>query len=255
VSTDPHLRLAGVVRLGLGGRGPRDAFLFDPHRLALPSWALALGERRGALLVTLDRHLDLVPPETLEKIPDAGSGLRVLDEFARWQLDVRNYDHILAAMECGLVGDVLVIARARPRGAFDGPTWVDRQGRSHRIVRAPTVDRLSLGFGGTDSTEESRAARALLDANPPVLLDIDLDCFTTPSDADPTEVVPWTRDLIRRHLLPEGSEAFWEAVLSRSVALTFAREPAHCGGVVAANRLFEDAAEVVFRELLRTDLP
>jgi hypothetical protein len=56
-------------------------------------------------------------------------------------------------------------------------------------------------------------------------------------------------------VLPEGSGPFWRAVLEKCRALTFAREPYHCGGVVAGNRLFEDAAEVVFRELLGADLP
>ena len=76
-----HLRLAGVVRLGLSGRGPKDAFLFDPHRLALPSWTVALGEQRDALLITLDRHLDLVPPASPQAIPDASAGLRALRRF------------------------------------------------------------------------------------------------------------------------------------------------------------------------------
>ncbi|MGA9526353.1 MAG: hypothetical protein WBV82_33175 [Myxococcaceae bacterium] len=255
MTTPDHLRLAGVVRLGLSGRGPKDAFLFDPHRLALPSWALALGEQRSALLITLDRHLDLVPPASPERIPDASAGLRALDEFARWELDVRNYDHILAAMECGLVGDLIVIARARPRGAWEGSTYTDRRGHLHRIVVAPHVDRLSDGYGSRDASPESREAEALLSTDSPVLLDVDLDCFTTPSDADPTEIVPWTRELIRRHLMPAGSERFWDAVLTRTIALTFAREPAHSGGVVPANRLFEDVSEVLFRELLGTDLP
>ena len=44
-------------------------------------------------------------------------------------------------------------------------------------------------------------------------------------------------------------------MLDRCEVLTFAREPAHCGGVVEANHLFAEAAEVVFRELLGADLP
>ncbi len=253
----PHLRLAGVTRLSLaGGRGPSDAFLFDPHRLALPAWALAIEEqRRPALLVTLDRHFDLVPPADLDHLPPDDADLRALDEYARWTLDVRNYDHVIAAMETGLVGDVIAIARGRPRGAFDDEVWTDRRGRAHRVVRAPTVDRLADAFGTDDAAPESREARALIESAQDIILDVDLDCFTTMSDADPTEVVPWPRDLIRRHLLPHGSEAFWSTVLARTRVLTIAREPAHCGGILAANRLFEDMAEVLFRELLDVEPP
>ena len=144
-----HLRLAGVIRLSLGGgRGPADAYVFDPHRLALPAWACALGDDGpAALLVTLDRHLDLVVPQAPAAVPDRSAGLRALDEHARWALDVRNYDHVLAAMEAGLVGDALVIARGDVLGARSrGTTYVDTRGRSHRLVVVPTVDRAAEAY-------------------------------------------------------------------------------------------------------------
>ncbi len=249
-----HLRLAGVIRLSLGGgRGPKDAYIFDPHRLALPSWACALGESGPpALLVTLDRHLDIVVPRAPEAVPERGAGLRALDEHARWSLDVRNYDHILAAMEAGVVGDALLIARTRPRGSFTGETYVDTRGRSHRLVSVPTVDRAAEAFS---SPAPGDAVREVLERAERVLLDVDLDCFTSLSDADPTTVLPWPREVIREFLLPEGSEPFWEAVLGKAVALTLAREPHHCGGLLASNVLLRDMAEVLFRELLRAELP
>lgn len=250
-----HLRLAGVTRLSLAGRGPHDAFVFDHHRLALPCWALALGEARPALLITLDRHFDLVPPEDVSVIPDASEPLRHLDDFTRWQLDYRNFDHILAAMEAGIVGDAIVVARSRPRKSFDGTEYEDRRGEKHRILSVPNIDRIADGFGGAAGAPEAQEAEELLRKANTAILDMDLDCFTTTSDADPTEVVPWPRELIRRLLVPPGSEPFWDAVLFKARVLTLAREPLHCGGMIAANRLFEDAAEVIFRELLKTDLP
>lgn len=249
-----HLRLAGIIRLGLGGgRGPTDAYVFDPHRLALSSWACALGESGPpALLVTLDRHLDVVVPREPGKVPDRSAGLRALDEHARWSLDVRNYDHILAAMEAGLVGDALLVARTRPRGSFPGDTYVDTRGRPHRLVAVPTVDRASEAW---NHPAPGDAVREVLERADQVLLDVDLDCFTSLSDADPTTVLPWPRAIIREFLLPEGSEDFWDAVLKRTVALTLAREPHHCGGLLASGELFRDAAEVLFRELLRVEPP
>ena len=251
--SDPleHLRLAGVTRLSLGGRGPKDAFLFDPHRLALPCWALALGEARGALLVTLDRHFDLVPPP--KPAPDASAGLRRLDEYARWELGPRNDDHLLAAMDAGLIGDVIAIARANPRGALADDRYLDRAGRTHRILRFASVDRLCQELAAR--SDPGRDTAALLAGSGPALLDVDLDCFTTLSDADPTSVVPWPQALIREFLLPEGSEALWNPLLARCHALTLAREAFHCGGVLAGDRLFAELAPVLFRELLWTDLP
>jgi hypothetical protein len=252
--TQRHLRLAGVIRLALGGgRGPADAYVFDPHRLALPAWACALGEDgAAALLVTLDRHLDLVVPVAPGAVPDRSAGLRALDEHARWALDVRNYDHVLAAMEAGLVGDALVIARGRPRGTYAGDVYVDTRGRSHRLVVVPTVDRAAEAF---NAPAPGDAVREVLEAAERVLLDVDLDCFTSLSDADPTTVLPWPRSVIREYLLPPDSESFWEAVLGRCIALTLAREPHHCGGLLASGELFRDVAEVLFRELLGTEPP
>ncbi|WP_245919577.1 UPF0489 family protein [Melittangium boletus] len=249
-----HLRLAGVIRLALGGgRGPTDAYVFDPHRLALPAWACALGvEGSPALLVTLDRHLDLVPPVAPAAVPDRSAGLRALDEHARWSLDVRNYDHVLAAMEAGLVGDALVLARTKPRGTTTADTYVDTRGRTHRLVVVPTVDRAAEAY---HQPAPGDRVRDVLEAAERVLLDVDLDCFTSLSDADPMTVLPWPLDVIREYLLPPGSEPFWDAVLGRCVALTLAREPHHCGGLLASGRLFQDVAQVLFREVLRTEPP
>lgn len=248
--SDLHLRLAGVTRLSIAqGRGPKDAFIFDPHRLALPCWALALEGRGPALLVTLDRHFDLVPPAAREAIPGASASVRELDEYARWNLDVRNYDHVLAAMDAGLISDAVVVARARPRGSFEGDQWRDRTGQTHQLVSAPTVERLS------SDPARAEALASILARAERIILDIDLDCFTSPSDADPWTPVPWPRDLIQDFLMPPGSEQLWSAVLSRCVCLTLAREPHHCGGLLAAGRLFEDAAIVLFGSLFQAELP
>ncbi len=244
-------RLAGVIRLELGGRGPRRGYVFDPHRLALPCWAEAL-EGQPAVLVTLDRHRDLVPPK---EPPPRGLSVQDYDTWARLRLDERNVDFILAGMEAGLVSHAVVFARAAPVGAWLEASWRDSRGEEHGLVVAPLVDRVAAEFGTPQAMPEARRVAGWLDAAAHTLLDVDLDCFTSLSDADPTTVLPWPRSVMRDHLLPRGSEAFWAAVLGKCRALTFAREPGHSGGLLTAGRLFEDAAQVVFGELLGTDLP
>lgn len=251
-----HLKLAGITRLGLSqSRGPKEVFVFEPHRLAFTCWALVAASKPKGLLVTLDRHFDLVPPANVADIPDGSSSLRTLDDYVRWQLDVRNFDHILAAMEAQVVGDAIVIARARPAGCFQGQVYIDRLGHPHHIICVPTVDRLSYGFGTEEAMEEARRAHGSIQNASHIFLDVDLDCFTTVSDADPTSVVPWTKELISEHVMPEGSEPFWDAVLKKTACLTLAREAAHCGGLVASGRLFETAAQVLFQNLLNAALP
>ena len=122
----------------------------------------------------------------------------------------------------------------------------------HTSVVVPTVDRAAEAY---NAPAPGDAVREMLASAERVLLDVDLDCFTSLSDADPTTVLPWPRSVIREYLLPPDSESFWEAVLERCVALTLAREPHHCGGLMASGELFRDVAEVLFRELLRTQLP
>jgi hypothetical protein len=242
------LSCAGVIELSLAGRGPKRAFVFDPHRLALPCWAEANAGAGPSVLVTLDRHFDTVEPVNR---PSPGWSVTELETHARHQLDVRNYDHLLAAMEAQVISHAILVARAKPVGAVTGPQWVDGRGAVHELIAAKTVDELTHDEHGPSG---SRAFEVLREARS-VLLDVDLDCFTTLSDADPTAVVPWTKELIAQHVLPRGSEAFWSLVLSKCVGLTFAREPSHCGGLIASNRLFEVACEVIFQRLLETDLP
>lgn len=244
-------RLAGVTRLALAGRGPSRAWVFDPHRLALPCWAEAL-EGTRAVIVTLDRHLDLVPPVAR---PRPSLSVQELDTFARLELDIRNVDFILAAMEAGLISHAIVVARARPVGCLDATRWTDSRGEVHELVIVPTVDALAQDFGTPRATPEGKTAATWLAGAEAVLLDVDVDCFTSPSDADPTTVLPWPLGVIRDHVLPRGSEAFWSAVLSRCAGLTIAREAGHTGGLVENGRLFEAVAQVLFVELLGTDLP
>lgn len=244
------MALVGVIELALGGgRGPKRGFVFDAHRLAFPCWAEA---GRGNVLLTLDRHFDTVPPRN--RISRQASPAE-LERFAHEQLDVRNYDHVLAAMDAGLISHAIVVARGRPVGAVDSSYWVDSHGDRHELVSAPTIDALSCDFGRGSASDEARRAEQLLREAPGVILDVDLDCFTSQSDADPTTVLPWPLEVIRQHVLPRGSDAFWDVVLGKCVALTFAREPGHCGGLIAGGRLFELASRVFFEELLSGDLP
>ena len=232
---------AGIIELDLAGRGPQRGFVFDPHRLALPCWAEV--SARPSLLLTLDRHFDTVPPQ---HSPARGLSVDALDQHAREKLDHRNYDHVLAAMSGEIISEAIIVARAKPVGAI---TVRDD------LICAPTLDLISAEWGTAHATPEGKRAHAAVEGASSIIFDVDLDCFTTPSDADPTTVVPWSLELIRDFVMPRGSEAFWASVLAKCVGFTFAREPSHCGGLIASGRLFEHACQVLFVELFHTDLP
>lgn len=240
----------GVIELSLGGRGPRHAYVFDPHRLAVGPWARHAGPS-GSLLLSFDRHLDTVVPL---HPPEPGLSPDALQVHAERHLDERNFDHILAAMNAGVVTHAILVARARPGGAHLGP-WVDSSGRTHELLVAPTLASLCVDFGRPSSPDLARQAYALLASAQRIILDVDIDCFTTLSDAQPLTVIPWPLEVIRQHLFPDDHQPFWDLVLSKCVVFTCAREPNHCGGLIHGARLFENAAQVLFHELLKTDLP
>ena len=117
------------------------------------------------------------------------------------------------------------------------------------MISAPTLDLISAEWGTARATPEGKRAFAAVERARSIILDVDLDCFTTPSDAEPTTGVPWSLELIRDFVRPRGSEAFWSSVLPKCAIFTFAREPGHCGGLFAAGRLFVHAWQVLFVEL------
>ena len=86
-------------------------------------------------------------------------------------------------MNAGVLSDAIVIARAKPVGAvtFD---W-----GAHEVISAATLDLISAEWGTPHATPEGKRAHAAVQRATRIVLDVDLDCFTTPSDADPTTVV------------------------------------------------------------------
>lgn len=239
---NPLLSLAHVHRVTtrLGAR-TLEVFVFDHHRGAFPLWAWA-AQRWGPLtLVTLDRHMDLEPPASAP--PPLDRPLEELDRHARWSLSPRNDDHVVAALEAGALGDALVVARSHLPASLEAfRPYRDRAGRAHEVRFARTI-------------EEALGEQAFLGAAARVALDVDLDCFTTLSDADPEEVVPWDAEHIDAFLRPPDSEAFWEALLGRTQLITIAREPYHCGGLGRGARLWGAFAEVFFERLLGVPAP
>jgi hypothetical protein len=217
--------------------------LFDHHRTAFTLWSRVAAELgRPPTLLTLDRHMDLGTPTTLA--PPATSPLPTLDAFARHELAVANDDHIVAAMQAGAVGDAIIVARShQPPSLRAFQPFVDAAGRTHQCSFAPTLASLLA------------RREPLLEDAAELVLDIDLDCFTTRSDGHMDEVIPWDADLIDAFLQPPGAAPFWASVLARTRLVTIAREPFHCGGFERAARLWLAFSEVFFRRVLGVPAP
>jgi len=236
--------LAHVHRITtrVAGR-PCEVFVFDHHRSAFTLWALAAQELgRPLTLVTLDRHMDLERPALPP--PQLPASAESLDGYARFSLASRNDDHVVAALEAGVIGDVVAIARShQPPSLAAFTPFVDAAGRSHRCAFAR-----SLELAGPD-------LQRLAEDSEFVALDVDLDCFTTLSDGHHDEPLPWDAELIDAFLRPPDSEAFWRPVLERTRVITIAREPYHCGGFGRSAALWLSFAEVFFGRLLGVPPP
>ncbi len=240
-------RLPHVHRVTTRARGrPLEVFVFDHHRGAFSLWALAAQAQGGPLaLVSFDRHFDLERPASPP--PGAASPLEALEGYARLRLSAANDDHVVAAMEAGSIGDAALFARshAPKEPPFPGrfQPYVDARGRPHFC---------HVAKGPDDAGPE---LLAWLERAGPVALDIDLDCFTTLSDGQPDEVVPWDAELIDAYLRPPGSERLWGALLERVAVITLAREPYHCGGFSRGAKLWLAFCEVFFRGVLGVPAP
>lgn len=229
------------VTTRLGERGV-DLFVFDHHRGAFPLWARYAREKGPLTLLALDRHMDLERPA--HRPPPLSAPLEELDQFARWRLSPKNDDHVLAAMESGSLADAAVIARSHaPADLAALHPFKDAGGRLHQVELAKTVEDAGPGILG----RVHQAQR--------IALDLDLDCFTTLSDAHPDEVVPWDAEHIDAFLRPPGSDELWKQVLAKVCLVTVAREPYHCGGLERCARLWLAFSEVFFGRLLGVPAP
>ncbi|MBS2025292.1 MAG: UPF0489 family protein [Deltaproteobacteria bacterium] len=235
------LALADVHRITcpIGGT-ERDVFVFDHHRTAFTLWAHVAQTHGPLTLLTLDRHMDLETPQA-RAVPYT-SPLDELDRFARHRLATRNDDHILAALESGAISSAAIIARSHQPGELSRfLPFTDPLGKRHEFAFAPTLER-----AGAD-------VRALLEAASGIVLDLDLDCFTTRSDGHLDETVCWDKTHIDDFLRPPDFD--WARVLPKVRAVTLAREPYHCGGFSRGARLWVDFAEVFFERLLGVPAP
>jgi hypothetical protein len=237
------LRLAHVHRVTTRITGTqRDLFVFDDHRAAFTLWSSAASEAGPLTLLSFDRHLDLETPSVPP--PDLASPLAELDRYARESLSPRNDEQIVAALENGALADVALVARSHAPASLEAfHPYRDARDCEHRVAIARSLDD-----AGAELTSLVEGAERLA-------LDIDLDCFTTLSDADPEEVVPWDREHIDGFLRPAGSENFWSAALERTRLVTIAREPYHCGGLERCARLWSEFSEVFFHRLLGVPAP
>lgn len=229
-----------IIRHPSGADEAVEVALFQDHRFAFFFWLrwinkLGLTDNPPAL-ISLDWHEDLAAPAG-EEIEDLASlkqdDFRDVALFCWERLNPLNDGHILSAAHLNLIGDIFVV-RKQNNGAN---SFIDAQGRSHRICCFDTIDELMVEL------RQVKVER--------VFFDIDLDYFTESSDrcGGGSEVALVSDEAVRAALDPESELLKW--VFERFAGMTIATEPEFCGGVIKSNHLLSLLSESLFKpELL-----
>jgi len=161
-------------------------FLFKNHRMSFYYWCKMkkeLGVSDGFFVVTMDYHNDLaeISPELKDKALklDLNDLLKV-ERFAKNKLGRRNDDYIFAAMEAGLVNDILIIS-PDPSIPKD---YTDSRSVKHNIFHCLSPDDLGGPRGLLTDSAPKRNKEIITSIGFPrkkssnIILDIDLDYFT-----------------------------------------------------------------------------
>lgn len=197
------------------------------HRFAFYFWSRWFVEKlnrdyiRAPLLITIDWHQDLAPPNDNER--DDLNNLDPMNKeevlsFCQDRMNPFNDGHILSAAWMGIISDIVVVCKQKFRSPDQ---FRDFSGKSHSISKFTSFD----------------AAHAELEKYDRVILDIDLDYFTESESfrgGDP-DVRLDSEEEIRSVLNPHSD--FFQSVFKRFLGMTIATEPGFCGSIENARHI------------------
>lgn len=241
--------------------------VFDDERAVLTVlWEAAqLGWLpRPPLLVRLDAHHDQWPlaPAAEAAWRAAARGGSRREVFASVEFDVGcdDADWVRAAAAAGMVAGVVTfyVTEHPDPAPLPGVRSVTLRGLGTELDPGGALAPAGAGGGGQAAAGlpgwDPQAGR-FSGAGRPLVLSIDLDSFTTCPDGAPPQ--PWSNGrLIRELLAPRSGGVTRVADVLRDLAraaavVTIAKEPAYCGGDLAAAGLLSVLDQEVFGGALR----
>lgn len=216
-------------------------FIFKNHRTSFYYWCKArkeFGISDSFFVVTMDKHNDLFPllPEKIAEIQTLDlNNLVKVEDFVKNKLKKLNDDYIFAAMEAGVIGDILIMSP--DVHALSLKEYPDKLGRIHRIFHCIWPGDLSGTRGMlTDSIdpENRELIRSIgydTNGNQNIALDIDLDFFTY-FYCDKIYVI---REENFKDIFSDDCLIWW--IYNRARLITIAKEPWACGGAQNSKRI------------------
>lgn len=233
--------------------------VYDDHRALLN--VLFEAKRLGVFtktpnLVYFDLHDDAcaVPPRSqlLEKMGVADLSQATNKQFwsfVEFDLGVLDDDWLLAGMELDLIKDAILIGQEKNHHIEDlNGCYTSEDGIIHKVY---SISHLSSSLGCRGCLGDSiikepyyQNVRDIMqfhegrfdggDINP-LVLDFDLDCFTTECRE---KTYAWPEEIFRREFCDNYNvPPFLHALLERATFITICREPGCCGGLGEANKI------------------
>ena len=220
-------------------KGQKPVFVFKNHRTSFYYWCKArkeFGISDSFFVVTLDYHNDLFTllPEKKAEIQalDLNDLVKVKD-FVKNKLKKLNDDYIFAAMEAGLIGDILIMSPE-----FSNiKEYPDSRSVKHKIFYCHWPGDLSGSRGLLTDNIPNRNRQLIAsigygeNGNPNIALDIDLDFFTY-FYCDKSYVIDEENF---KDIFSEDSLIWW--IYDKARLITIAKEPGTCGGARNSRRI------------------
>lgn len=240
--------------------------LYDDHRSILN--VLFETKKLGLFSATpniifFDKHDDACNPQInakdlfekwgIERIEDVSS--RDFWSFVEFDLSGLDDDWLLAGMELGLINHAVVIGQTENSNMRDlNNLFESSDGEVHELFDIYHLN-YSLGCRGClgdnvikepyyenvrnifeyNQPPYGRYDKFSKEVTNPIVLDFDLDCFTTECE---NNVYAWPEAIFReKYYDNEEVRHFMHELINRSTIITICREPTCCGGLGESNKI------------------
>lgn len=240
--------------------------LYDDHRSILN--VLFETKKLGLFSTTpniifFDKHDDACNPHInakdlfkkwgIERIEDVSS--RDFWSFVEFDLSGLDDDWLLAGMELGLINHAVVIGQTENSNMRDlNNLFESSDGEVHElfdiyhlnyslgsrgclgdnVIKEPYYDNVRNIFE-YNQPPYGRYDKFSKEVTNPIVLDFDLDCFTTECE---NNVYAWPEAIFReKYYDNEEVRHFMHKLINRSTIITICREPTCCGGLGESNKI------------------
>lgn len=243
--------------------GEKRLHLHEDHRWVLP--LIWQAQQDGSLpapvkIVLFDRHPDAATPENLEalhKARQAGLTLQSVLSLCENTIGPHDDDWIVAGIHLGLIESVVIFGVDDRTGELpkrlENGLILGRYDLPGKLL-APREDLADLSRASRlrnfwDALDWDPTLPGFRPNTPPILLDIDLDCFAY---AYRERVLPWDAVLFENEFAVDYSASRWtgqrffDQLVQRAGLITVCREAGCCGGEDNADQIWALVAQHLF---------